>query len=90
VIRNLESKAAYIVGLANDIYTVEKEMAKGEVNNMVLVLMHEESIDFDGALARAVEPARRRDPRVHAALVGRACRASRRRSTPSCAATSRS
>jgi hypothetical protein len=47
VIRNLESKAAYIVGLANDIYTVEKEMAKGEVNNMVLVLMHEESLDFD-------------------------------------------
>jgi len=53
VIRNLESRAAYIVGLANDIYTVEKEMARGEVNNMVLVLMHEESIDFDTALERA-------------------------------------
>ena len=54
-VRNLESKAAYIVGLANDIYTVEKEMAKGEVNNMVLVLMQEESIDFDQAMRLAVE-----------------------------------
>lgn len=54
-VRSLESKAAYIVGLANDIYTVEKELAKGEVNNMVFVLMHEESLDFEGALARAVE-----------------------------------
>lgn len=54
-VRLLESKAAYIVGLANDIYTIEKEMAKGEVNNMVLVLMHEEHLDFDQALARAVE-----------------------------------
>ncbi len=55
VIRNLESRAAYIVGLANDIYTVEKEMARGEVNNMVLVLMHEEGIDFDHALGRAAD-----------------------------------
>ena len=54
-VRSLESKAAYIVGLANDIYTIEKEMAKGEVNNMVLVLMQEEHLDFDQALARAVE-----------------------------------
>lgn len=54
-VRSLESKASYIVGLANDIYTVEKEMAKGEVNNMVLVLMHEENLDFDDALRRAVE-----------------------------------
>lgn len=53
IIRNLESRAAYIVGLANDIYTVEKEMARGEVNNMVIVLMHEEGIDFDAALVRA-------------------------------------
>lgn len=53
VIRNLESRAAYIVGLANDIYTVEKEIARGEVNNMVLVLMHEENIDFDAALEQA-------------------------------------
>ncbi|MBL8971023.1 MAG: hypothetical protein JNK56_10605, partial [Myxococcales bacterium] len=35
--------------------TIEKEMAKGEVNNMVLVLMQEEHLDFDQALARAVE-----------------------------------
>lgn len=55
MVRNLESKASYIVGLANDIYTVEKEMAKGEVNNMVLVLMHEENLGFEDALRRAVE-----------------------------------
>lgn len=55
IIRNLESRAAYIVGLANDIYTVEKEMARGEVNNMVMVLMHEEGLDFDAALARAAK-----------------------------------
>lgn len=53
VIRSLESRAAYIVGLANDIYTVEKEMARGEVNNMVLVLMHEENLEFEAALERA-------------------------------------
>jgi hypothetical protein len=55
IIRNLESRASYIVGLANDIYTVEKEMARGEVNNMVLVLMHEEGIDFAAALDRAAK-----------------------------------
>jgi avermitilol synthase len=55
VVRSLESKASMIVGLANDIYTVEKELAKGEVNNMVLVLMHEEQLDLDTAMARAVE-----------------------------------
>lgn len=54
-VRSLESRAAAIVGLANDIYTVEKEIAKGEVNNMVLVLMHEENLGFEGALSRAVE-----------------------------------
>jgi len=54
-VRSLESKAAAVVGLANDIYTVEKEMAKGEVNNMVMVLMHEENLGFDGAMRRAVE-----------------------------------
>ncbi|HEY0137163.1 MAG TPA: hypothetical protein VGB85_23930 [Nannocystis sp.] len=54
-VRNLESKASLIVGLANDIYTVEKELAKGEVNNMVMVLMHEEGLTIDEALTRTVE-----------------------------------
>lgn len=54
-VRSLESKASLIVGLANDIYTVEKELAKGEVNNMVLVLMHEERISLEAAMMRAVE-----------------------------------
>ncbi len=54
-VRSLESKASLIVGLANDIYTVEKELAKGEVNNMVLVLMHEERLSLEAAMTRAVE-----------------------------------
>ncbi len=54
-VRSLESRAAYIVGLANDIYTVEKELARGEVNNMVMVLMHEQTLDLDTALAQAAD-----------------------------------
>ena len=54
-VRNLESKASLIVGLANDIYTVEKELAKGEVNNMIMVLMYEEGLTLDEAMARTVE-----------------------------------
>ncbi|WP_177325838.1 terpene synthase family protein [Nannocystis exedens] len=54
-VRALERSASTIVGLANDIYTVEKERAKGEVNNTVLVLMHEDGLSFDDALARTVQ-----------------------------------
>lgn len=54
-VRDLESKASLIVGLANDIYTVEKEMAKGEVNNMIMVLMHEEGLSIEEAMTRTVE-----------------------------------
>lgn len=70
VVRSLESKAAYIVGLANDIYTVEKEMAKGEVNNMVLVLMHEEHLDLNTALTRAAA-VHDAETREYAALAAR-------------------
>lgn len=55
VVRSLESKAALIVGLANDIYTVEREFARGEVNNMIMVLMHEESLTIEEAVIRTVE-----------------------------------
>ncbi|WP_434414897.1 terpene synthase family protein [Nannocystis pusilla] len=54
-VRALERTASTIVGFANDIYTVEKERAKGEVNNTVLVLMHEDGLSFDAALARTVQ-----------------------------------
>jgi len=54
-VRSLERSASTIVGLANDIYTVEKEMAKGEVNNTVLVLMHEDGLSFAEALERTVQ-----------------------------------
>ena len=55
VVRSLESKAALIVGLANDIYTVEREFARGEVNNMIVVLMHEEGLTIEDAMTRTVE-----------------------------------
>lgn len=54
-VRSLERSASTIVGFANDIYTVEKERAKGEVNNTVLVLMHEDGLSFDDALARTIQ-----------------------------------
>ncbi|HEY8378303.1 MAG TPA: terpene synthase family protein [Nannocystis sp.] len=53
-VRELERAASTIVGLANDIYTVEKEIAKGEVNNTVLVLMHQDGLSFEEAMAHTV------------------------------------
>ncbi len=54
-VKLLESKASLIVGLANDIYTVERELARGEVNNMVMVLMHDEGLTVEQAMTRTVE-----------------------------------
>lgn len=54
-VQALERSASTIVGLANDIYTVEKELAKGEVNNTVLVLMHEDGLSFAEALDRTIQ-----------------------------------
>ena len=51
-VRALERTASDIVGLANDILTAEKEMGAGEVNNTVLVLMQEDHLSFDQAMAR--------------------------------------
>lgn len=54
-VRELERAASNIVGLANDILTVEKELKKGEVNNTVLVLMHEHELTLEEATTRAIE-----------------------------------
>lgn len=54
-VRALERAASKIVGLSNDIHTVDKELARGEVNNIVLVLMHEDGLTLDDALSRAVQ-----------------------------------
>lgn len=51
-VRMLEKTASDIVGLANDILTAEKEMGAGEVNNTVLILMQEDHLSFDQAMAR--------------------------------------
>ena len=88
-VRALERAASTIVGLANDIYTVEKEMAKGEVNNTVLVLMHEDGLNFDDAPSPA--PSSCTTPRCASSRAwSPTCRPSTSRPTPSSAATSRS
>jgi avermitilol synthase len=54
-VQALEKAASNIVGLANDIFTVERERAKGEVNNMVLVLMEHDNLSFEDALMRTIQ-----------------------------------
>lgn len=54
-VQELESVASNLVGLANDIFTVDRELARGEVNNTVLVLMHQEGLDLEAARALAIE-----------------------------------
>lgn len=54
-VRALEKTASDIVGLANDILTAEKEHGRGEVNNTVVVLMVEDGLSFDDALARTIQ-----------------------------------
>jgi hypothetical protein len=41
------------VGWANDIFTYEKELAAGEVHNVIAVLMRTEQLPLDVALERA-------------------------------------
>ncbi len=50
----MRSASALAVGLANDIFTCEREMREGEVHNVVLVLMHREGLSLGEAVARAV------------------------------------
>lgn len=55
VVQALERAASNIVGLANDIFTVEKEAERGEVNNTILVLMHQDGLSLEDARSRAIE-----------------------------------
>jgi hydroxymethylglutaryl-CoA reductase len=50
----MRAASALAVGLANDIFTCERERLEGEVHNVVLVLMHREGLSLREAIARAV------------------------------------
>jgi hypothetical protein len=52
-LRELESKACLAVGWANDIFTYDKEIAAGEVHNIIAVLMRTDHLPLDLALERA-------------------------------------
>jgi hypothetical protein len=53
VLHELERITCRAVGWANDIFTYEKELAAGEVHNIVAVLMRTERLPLREALARA-------------------------------------
>jgi len=53
-IAELEQLASRAVGWANDIFTCSKEIATGEVHNLVLVLMDKEALSLHRAIDRAI------------------------------------
>jgi 5-epi-alpha-selinene synthase len=55
IVERLHSAASRCVGWANDIFTHEKELEQGEVNNLVLALMDNEALPLEAAVARACE-----------------------------------
>jgi hypothetical protein len=54
-LRRLMAATCNAVGLANDLFTYEKEMEQGEVHNVVLSIMGTESLGLDEAVRRAVQ-----------------------------------
>jgi avermitilol synthase len=53
-LQKLATHASHIVGLANDLFTYEKEILQGEMHNVVLVLMNERRLTIAEAVAQAV------------------------------------
>jgi len=53
-LQKLVTRASHIVGLANDLFTYEKEILQGELHNIVLVLMKERRLTTAEAVAQAV------------------------------------
>lgn len=49
-VRTLRAVASEYMGLVNDIYSVGKELASGQVHNAVCVVMHHSGADMAGAL----------------------------------------
>jgi 5-epi-alpha-selinene synthase len=55
VVKRLVLAAINAMAWANDIFSFKKELKKGTVHNLVLVLQHEYQIPFEEAFKRAVE-----------------------------------
>ena len=53
-LQQLATRASYIVGWANDLFTYEKEIIQGEIHNLVLVLMNEYQLTIAEAVAEAI------------------------------------
>ena len=53
-VRRLATRASNIVGWANDLYTCEKEIAQGEIHNLVLVLRRERHLTLADAAGEVV------------------------------------
>jgi 5-epi-alpha-selinene synthase len=53
-VRSLTTMACNVVGWTNDLFTYPKELAQGEVHNLVLLHMHEAGLTLDEALVRVV------------------------------------
>lgn len=51
-LRGLSTAACNVVGWANDLFTCERELAEGEVHNLVMVLMDRERLGLDDAVLR--------------------------------------
>jgi len=53
-LRGLATRASTIVGWANDLFIHEKEILRGEIHNLVLVLMNEHRVTIEEAVVKAV------------------------------------
>ena len=52
-LRILRRTAIEITFMCNDVYSLEKEESRGDMDNLVLVIEHEDALSRDAALARA-------------------------------------
>jgi hypothetical protein len=53
-VRSLTTMACNVVGWTNDLYTYEKELAQGEVHNLVILHMHEAALPLAEAQQRVI------------------------------------
>jgi (+)-beta-caryophyllene/(+)-caryolan-1-ol synthase len=57
VVRTLRAATAEYMGLVNDIYSVDKELASGQVHNAVCVVMHHSGAELAGAVRTVADMA---------------------------------
>jgi 5-epi-alpha-selinene synthase len=53
-VRSLTMMACNVVAWTNDLFTFDKELAQGEVHNLVMLYMTEQGLDRDAAVAHVV------------------------------------